>query len=341
MAGQLVEQRPGTFEYRAVPALPGTDDGGTRLRLLGGFGLHVGANSVCLAPNSQRLVALLGLHESALHRGYVAGLLWGESSEAHAQGSLRSTLWKMQAAPAGVVRVSGDSLTLAPDIEVDFRRATSLARALVTGRFDEDTVVALLEPRFCYELLPGWYEDWVIVERERHRQLSLHALESACEHLTATGRYGAAMLAGLAAVDREPLRESAHRALIRVHLAEGNTGEAIRRYRHYEKIAERDLGVPPSSMMRSLLSEVIGGLSGDAVVTTGADTVLMPAPRARSAALLISVYVDDSAGAPWYAQLRAFEDAAVSGIRTEQVSGHDELVAAVTCWLDAVLNGSR
>jgi DNA-binding SARP family transcriptional activator len=112
---------------------------------------------------------------------------------------------------------------------------------------------ALLEPRFCCELLPGWYDDWVLVERERHRQLSLHALESLCEHLTACGRYGAAVLAGLAAVDREPLRESAHRALIRVHLAEGNAGEAIRRYRLYEGIAARDLGVGPSPMMRSLL----------------------------------------------------------------------------------------
>ena len=67
----------------------------------------------------------------------------------------------------------------------------------------------------------------------------------------------------------------------------------------------------------------------------------MTTPRARSAALLISVYVDDSAGAPWYAQLRAFEDAAAAGVLTEQVSGHDDLVAAVTRWLDAVLKGSQ
>ena len=70
------------------------------------------------------------------------------------------------------------------------------------------------------------------------------------------GRYGAAVLAGLTAVDREPLRESSHRALMKVHLAEGNAGEAIRRYQQYEAIAARDLGVGPSTMMRSLLSKV-------------------------------------------------------------------------------------
>jgi DNA-binding SARP family transcriptional activator len=228
----------------------------TRLTLLGGFGLRIGDAAVPLAPSPSRLVALLALHDSALHRGYVAGLLWGDSTEARAQGSLRSALWKLQMTKPGVVWISGDTLVLAPDVDVDVRHATRLARALVTGRFDEDSLVALLEPRFCCELLPGWYDEWVIVERERHRQLSLHALESVCEHLTAMRRYGAAVLAGLAAVDREPLRESAHRALMKVHLAEGNPNEAIRRYEQYERIAARDLGVEPSPQMRSLLSQI-------------------------------------------------------------------------------------
>ena len=94
------------------------------------------------------------------------------------------------------------------------------------------------------------------MERERHRQLTLHALESLCEHLTAAGRYGCAVLAGLAAVEREPLRESAHRALLRAHIAEGNMWEAIQRYRYYERIAARELGVEPSPLMRSLIAEL-------------------------------------------------------------------------------------
>ncbi len=231
------------------------DPQGPRLRLLGGFGLQVGGDTVLLAPCPQRLVALLALHDTALRRGYVAGLLWADSTEARAHGSLRSTLWKLRDAGPGVVEIRGDRLELSPNVDVDVRRVTSLARALVTGCFDGATV-ALLEPRFSCELLPGWYDEWILVERERHRQLSLHALESLCEHLTATRRYGAAVLAGLAAVDREPLRESAHRALMRVHLAEGNAGEAIRRYQQYAEIAARDLGVQPSAMMRSLLSGV-------------------------------------------------------------------------------------
>jgi DNA-binding SARP family transcriptional activator len=250
----LLEADQGTREPVTACA-----DGGARLTLLGGFGLQLGGSPTPVSPGAQRLIALLALHDTALSRDYVAGLLWGDSTEARASGSLRSALWKLGVVRPEIVWNRGGSLGLSPHIHVDVRHATALARSAVTGRFGEETIAGLLEPRFCYELLPGWYDDWVLIERERHRQLSLHALESLCEHLTEAGRYGAAVLAALAAVDREPLRESAHRALIRVHLAEDNVWEAINRYRRYEEIAARDLGVEPSPMMRSLLGRILAG----------------------------------------------------------------------------------
>ena len=63
------------------------------------------------------------------------------------------------------------------------------------------------------ELLPDWYDDWVLLEAENWRQLRLHALEVLAGLLTAAGRYGDAAAAALAAVRADPLRESAHAAL--------------------------------------------------------------------------------------------------------------------------------
>lgn len=237
----------------------GRAGGEPRLTMLGGFGLCLGGKPAPMPPGAQRLIALLALHEGALARDYVAGVLWGDSTEARASGSLRSALWKLRVVRPEIVWNRDGGLGLSPHVHVDVRHATALARSVVTGCFGEETIVGLLEPRFCHELLPGWYDEWVLIERERHRQLSLHALESLCDHLTEAGRYGAAVLAALAAVDREPLRESAHRALVRVHLAEGNVWEAIRRYRRYEEIAARDLGVEPSPLMRSLLGRIVTG----------------------------------------------------------------------------------
>jgi len=110
---------------------------------------------------------------------------------------------------------------------------------------------------FLGELLPGWYDDWVLIERERHRQLSLHALEMICELLTAAGRFGPAVTAGLAAVREEPLRESAHRGLIQAYLAEGNPSEALRDYRLYEKLLWRELRLKPSGRLSELVSPLL------------------------------------------------------------------------------------
>lgn len=225
------------------------------VRLLGGFGLQVEGREVALAPVPQRLVALLGLHEDAVSRTYVAGQLWGDSTEARAQGSLRTTLSKLQASDLRLIDGRGGNLALRTDVDVDVRRVSTLAQALVLGTYVPDNPDPL-EPRLCHDLLPGWYDEWVLAQRERHRQLSLHALESLCDYHVVSGQYGAAVLAGLAAVAREPLRESAHRALMRAHLAEGNAGEAIAQYRRYETMAARDLGVEPSARMRSLLDYI-------------------------------------------------------------------------------------
>jgi hypothetical protein len=66
----------------------------------------------------------------------------------------------------------------------------------------------------------------------------------------------------------------------------------------------------------------------------------MASPRARSAALLISVYVDAEGGAPWYAMLRAFDDPASPESQAERASDKAQLILAVQRWLDTVLPGA-
>jgi DNA-binding SARP family transcriptional activator len=226
-----------------------------RLALLGGFSLQLGSEIVNLSPHLQRPLALLSLSDAPLARHYVAGALWGDSTERHALASLRSALWKLRDNGLELIEHVGDSLRLSGQVDVDVRRATHLARDLMRGCFEEKAL-GLLEPPLLSELLPGWYDDWVLVERERYRQLSLHAFELLCEHLTEQSRFGPAVLAGLAAVSREPLRESGYRALMKAYLAEGNVCEAMRSYDQYTLIAARELGIGPSPQMRALLDRV-------------------------------------------------------------------------------------
>jgi DNA-binding SARP family transcriptional activator len=106
------------------------------------------------------------------------------------------------------------------------------------------------------DLLPDWYDDWVVIETEAWRQLRLHALEALSGRLTEAGRLADAAGAALAAVNTEPLRETARAALIRVHLAEGNQSEALTEFERYRVLLHAELGLEPTRR----LGELVGGL---------------------------------------------------------------------------------
>lgn len=201
---------------------------------------------------------------------YIAGVLWPEVPTSRANANLRAGLWRLPEPCRLVVDQSAQDLRLA-DITVDLRDATALAQRLLdrTQHFAEGDLGSAARMELSADLLPTWYDDdWVLVERERFYQLRLHALEALCDRLITDGRYGEAIDAGLAAVTAEPLRESAHRVLIKAHLAEGNHGEAHRQYQLCRHILRDELGVEPSNALRALVSKdrrvLVAAPSGDA-----------------------------------------------------------------------------
>ena len=104
------------------------------------------------------------------------------------------------------------------------------------------------------DLLVGWYDEWVLTDRDRLRQLRLHALEALSGHLLTIGNVATGLEAALEAVSVEPLRESAHRAVIRAHLAEGNRAEALRQFTHLRRLLHDELGVEPTSLAAELFA---------------------------------------------------------------------------------------
>jgi DNA-binding SARP family transcriptional activator len=104
------------------------------------------------------------------------------------------------------------------------------------------------------DILPGWEDEWLIVERERFREQRLLALERACQRLTERGEYSAAVRAGLAAVDCDLLRESARRLLVRAYLADGNFAAALRCFHSYRTLIANELGIEPSEQMIDLVA---------------------------------------------------------------------------------------
>ncbi|WP_324609622.1 AfsR/SARP family transcriptional regulator [Streptomyces sp. WM6386] len=237
--------RPSEKAMHVVSAPP-------RLRLLGQFRLELDTGSVELGRNGQRLLAYLGLR-GRVSRTVLAGTLWPEVTEGHARGSLRTTLWKLPPGEPPLIGCRGDALQVTPALRVDVHAFTRTALCVVQG--DGPRVGPALGLLTGEDLLPGWDEDWVLLERERLRQLRLHALDALAEALMRQGRPALAMEAAWASVRAEPLRESAHRAVVSAHLAEGNVVEAVRHYDAFCRLLDEELGVEPSPRFARMLPE--------------------------------------------------------------------------------------
>jgi DNA-binding SARP family transcriptional activator len=219
-----------------------------------GFELVRDGEAISFPLSVQRLLAFLAVRERPVQRLFVAGRLWLDVPEERAFASLRSALWRANQPGIPLVASVNSQLALDPCVRVDVQAASKQAYALIDGSADENLSFAGFA--LTGELLPDWYDDWLVIERERYRQLRLHALEALAGRLTDLGRYGEAAETALTAIGGEPLRESAHRILIAVHIAEGNPSEALRHYELFRELLLSELGLTPSEQLQNLVASL-------------------------------------------------------------------------------------
>jgi DNA-binding transcriptional activator of the SARP family len=216
--------------------------------VLGSFTLTSGDTPVPLGIDARRLVAYLAVHPRPQDRAALATDLW--------PGIPAAAALRMLADAATVVGVPGlltddgdtQPLALAADVQVDLADAMSLLRVLPEIPADENTDTTLLNA----DILPGWTAAWIAIERERFRQLRLNTLEERSLRLTAAGRYEDALAMAGAAVRTAPSRESARRAVIEAHLAQGNIAAAVAEYDAYQELLHSSVGGPIPSGLEAL-----------------------------------------------------------------------------------------
>lgn len=237
--------------------MPTSRPPGDSLQMLNGFVLRRDGHEVLVTSGCQRLVALLAVH-GPTGRVVAAGTLWPDVPDERASGNLRTSLWRLNRQWPGLVSSDEQSLSLAAGVALDTDLLTARARGVADG-------TGALEPADRYsvlvdagELLPGWYEDWVVMARERLRLLRLHALELLSQRLLTAGQTIWALEAAMASVQAEPLRESAHRAVLAVHVACGNVDEARRYFAGVTRMLRAELDVAPSDSLRQLVEQADG-----------------------------------------------------------------------------------
>lgn len=229
------------------------------IHLLGKFLLRSGdpGLSHSVSPRLQALLAYLVLHRDAPQsRRQVAFLLWPESTESAAFTNLRAVLHQIRQIIPHVDRViAADRSALrwvgqaACQVDVvNFEAA--LAEATRARAADERAALATAVELYGGELLPGSYDDWLIVERDRLHERYAGALWRLVALLEEEHDYGPAIAYARRLVEIDPLDEASSRVLMRLHAAAGDRAAALRAYEACVARLQRELGVEPDERTR-------------------------------------------------------------------------------------------
>lgn len=225
----------------------------TMVHLLGALFVTQEDRQIDVPEGSKRLLAFLALRRGRVERRHVAGTLWPSVDDERAAGNFRSALWRLRCAGIDVLEADKRSIGLRQGVAVDVHVIADWAGRLVADRAAPGDLSLSRSLTDALDLLPGCYDDWAVIERERMRQRMLHALEALSRAMAAMGRYGEAVDAAMTAISVDPLRESAQRVLLEAHLAEHNLSEARRDFLMYRDLLRRELGVEPSAELAALV----------------------------------------------------------------------------------------
>ncbi|WP_229995316.1 bacterial transcriptional activator domain-containing protein [Arthrobacter sp. Bi26] len=232
----------------------GNDGYGFQLCLLQSWQLRRDTDVVHVATRQQRLITALAIN-GPRPRSYLVGLLWPEAQESRALESLRVSVHLVSRQIPGLLINGGTVLSLSELVDVDLHRVRAQIRELSqSGR--NGNVSSCLHQLRDAELLPGWYDDWVLFEQSRLRQDRIHALHIFARESLERCDYEAALEASEAALELEPLYESAVGLLIQAQRQQGNNAAALRAFEIYQAKLKQDMGLVPSETIRRLVADI-------------------------------------------------------------------------------------
>ena len=233
------------------------------IRLLGGFRAQLvsGRPLIIRRKKAEALLAYLALAPGQPRtRDALATLLWSGVGDEQARHSLRQSLFALRRAIAfDPFVVDGERVGLREGAAcVD---TAAFERAVAAG-----TREALREAGALYrgELLEGVrldeapFDDWLAAERHRLRELAVSALDKLLAMDLQAGAQDAATETALRLVALDPLRESAHRTLMDLHVRQGRRTAALRQYQRCAELLRRDVGAEPEAATTRRYREILG-----------------------------------------------------------------------------------
>lgn len=267
-------------------------------KLLGQFDIRWEDRPLVLPSRAaQTLAAWLLLHPGIAHRReYVAGLIWPESTEKNARGNLRHALWELRAyLPAGYIRA--DRMTIAWRTDAVYQTDLDV---LAGHREDDETVERIEQAVGAYagELLPGFYEEWVVLEREWLHTVFERKIARLLHLLLQEKRWQALLRWAEHWIALGQTPEAAYRGLMAARAGLGDVTGALSAYQRCVEALKRELDVPPSPETERLYADIRKGAHNFQVSPASPNPRTLPAHttpfigRSREVAALRALLVD-------------------------------------------------
>jgi predicted ATPase/DNA-binding SARP family transcriptional activator len=272
-----------------------------RVRLLGGLALAWDQDPLPMIPSraARSLFAYLVTYRDRPHtRDLLAGTFWPDLPDATARRRLSRALWQIRhvlrpfvlpqdrqaqdqaSLPSPVLVAEGDTIQLDPDLPLwlDVEEFTRHNAQCTRGGPDAIVHCELCIEHYRGEFLAGYYDDWVVVERERLREMFLEALARLVEGHKGRGEYERALLYARRLAAEDPWREEAHREVMRLCHLLGQDAEALKQFEVCRQALAEELGAEPSPETTALANEIAtrSGLSEPPILPSTARPVTMP-----------------------------------------------------------------
>jgi len=239
---------------------------GLILHLLGGLEIQrADQPSINFISNKvPALLAYLAVARRAHSRDKLAALLWGEMSDADAKNNLRQALANLRKFFDDELTITRDTIGFKGDGFVDSMEFDSGLR-LASSLDGEPASVILTDSLRLYrgDFLEGFhvrdapdFEDWMLAERARLRELALQALHTLTQFHASRGNFSEAMTYASRLLTFDPWREEAHRQLMLLQARTGQWTAALSQYETCKKILGKELGVQPSLETTALYERI-------------------------------------------------------------------------------------
>lgn len=212
------------------------------------------------------LLAYLASNHGRRHsRDILVELLWpdceSEAGRSRLSVLLSSLRRQLEFAPLATPVLEADRFSVGLRATVVITDVEEFCRALegaAASQSDGQRIRLLTDAIDLYrgELLPGYYEAWIVPERQRLEELFFQALRQLSTHLSQAGDLDQAVRIAHRAVGADPLREEAHRELIRLYVAAGQPRAARRQYDELKRLLKQQLDDTPDAATRALVRAI-------------------------------------------------------------------------------------